>query len=139
MSGKRKQRPFEKHIRLGVGLQKRLSLICVLRQEATQAGYIRLLIERGIEQDMRAFPSALLQMRPDSVIYSMEGTGNARVFTPVSRTQGGERCWMLSPVGILPRTFGGGYAYLVDITVVGTNPGADFRGVVVESTSIIGA
>lgn len=137
---KRKSRPYEVHIRLGDNLRSRLATVCVLRREATQSAYIRRAIELQIDRDMEQYPGHALAARPGSMVYSMTGVVKSKgyMFAPLTKTLGGERVWIISAVGSLPRVLGGGYAYLVDITAGASSGGMDHRGVVLASEDIIG-
>lgn len=126
------------HLRLGLLIHK-IRLVCMLRGEQSMGRYIRSCVERCIEQDMKEYPDARLTMRPQSIVYKMDEIGGERVFTALTRTIGGERCWVISSLDNLPASAGGEPALLVDITTMPGRAGCDARNVVVPVSSVLGA
>lgn len=129
--------PNHIHMRLG-NLMHRVRLVCVLSGESSMSRYIRSCIERCIDQDMLKYPDTKLTMRPDSVVYRIEKIGDEVIFHAITRTIGGERCWILGAAGRLPLNAGGNSVVLCDLTVAEGQQGCEGRAVAVSVDAILG-
>jgi hypothetical protein len=117
---------------------ERVRMVCVLRGDIGIAQYVRSCIERCVDKDLEKFPSASIFMRPDQTVYKMQEIGNETIYTALTRTIGGERCWILKSIGNVPVGMGGFYAFLVDITVQPGQQGCEARSVVISADSVYG-
>lgn len=128
-----RRKEFDVHIRLGA-LKQRAILLCLLRGGIPLARYARECVERCVNEDMKQYPGARLYMRPNSIVYKH----NEGVWTSLTRTIGGERCWILDHAGNLPAELGGHSVYLVDLTVDPGNSGCEARSVMVSADDVYG-
>lgn len=129
---------YDAHIRLG-HLAPRARIVCILSGQKSMNAYIRQCVERCIDEDMKKYPGTRLYMRPNEVVYSVKEINGEVHYSPITRTIGGERCWILKSIGPFPATMGGKYALMVDLTVEAGSSGVDARNVAVDADGVVGS
>lgn len=129
---------YDVHLRLGPMLHK-IRLLCLAKGYKSVSAYIRNCIERCSDEDMKNMGGTRLYMRPDQPVYSVKEYGSEKEYTVLTRTLGGERCWVIRSIGYLPAGAGGALAMLVDLTVEPGNSGCSATSVVVPIDGVIGA
>jgi hypothetical protein len=134
LSRRRARERDRQAIRIRLGALKDQALILARKQgHSSLSPYLRELISRGVAEDLKRHPATYLTLRPNVTVYKVKGEDR---YSPLVKSLGGERVWMLAQVPGLPSSMGGGTGYLCDITAGKVPGGVEGRGVLVLAEDV---